>query len=139
MSLNRRDIMKLFGAGAIIAPVVKGIPSNEVQAQLIHEPDFKLIEPEVIKPLHPYDALKASGPMDVTVTIRERATGSVIQMRCTAICTGAKPQIDVTSHDTAGAYRNFNPMIWDMDLRITGAVDWTERPRTHGGFHSDKL
>lgn len=50
MSTSRRDLLKYFGAGAIIAPVI----GSNVQARLIEVPNVELIKPAGIEiPLDP--------------------------------------------------------------------------------------
>jgi hypothetical protein len=41
--MNRRDILKLFGAGAAAVPLVGGVPQMEAVS--------KLIEPAVVEPM----------------------------------------------------------------------------------------
>src|SRR5262245_12179724 len=47
--MNRRDILKLFGIGATVVPVLEGIPKVESPAKLVEVPKLDIVEPE--KPL----------------------------------------------------------------------------------------
>ena len=48
--MNRRDLLKLFGAGAIVAPVIGGLATNiTAQARIIKQPEIELIEPLAIE------------------------------------------------------------------------------------------
>ena len=47
MQINRRDLLKYFGIGSTIVPVLGGVPKIEAPARLISEPEIepvKLVE-----------------------------------------------------------------------------------------------
>lgn len=45
MQVNRRDLLKFFGIGATIVPVLNGLPKVEMPAKLIEEPKVELVSP----------------------------------------------------------------------------------------------
>ena len=46
---SRRDLLKYFGIGATIVPVLGGTPITDVPAKLIQEPKIDLIKPDDFK------------------------------------------------------------------------------------------
>ncbi len=47
--MNRRDLMKLFGVGAVVAPVINGLANNVgAQARIIEPAKVEIIEPSEI-------------------------------------------------------------------------------------------
>lgn len=45
--MNRRDILKLFGVGAVIAPIASGSPILAAQCSLVETPKLHILPPQV--------------------------------------------------------------------------------------------
>lgn len=67
---DRRDFLKLFGAGAAIVPIIGGLPKMEAEAKLVQVPTIELPDAPVDLG-KPYNGFwPSSGVCDVTLTIR---------------------------------------------------------------------
>ena len=89
MSFNRRDVLKLFGAGATIAPVLNGLADEQRSVRLIESPKVELIEPprlsmsttesiqEIILGIQRQEVMEI-------VLIAKRRDGRGIRARCNA-------------------------------------------------------
>ncbi len=78
MEFNRRDLLKFFGAGTIIAPVVNGLTVEDTRAKLIETPKLGLVElPPVIeaKSIDP-------GDFDAVIYLRSRKDNTVKRIDC---------------------------------------------------------
>jgi hypothetical protein len=123
---NRRDLLKFFGAGAVIAPVINGLPDNQVQAKLIAEPSFDLVKPVMSSSSPGFDAFRVGkDECEVTVYVRHKASKTVTRIDCNAFIVEAKsiPIIDVTSFETGGMYRKFIPGFLDTSVTFTATGD----------------
>jgi len=116
---NRRVLLKFFGAGAVIAPVINGLPDNQVQAKLIAEPNFDIVKPALSTHGPSFESLKDE--CEVTVYVRHKASKTVTRIDCNAFVVEAKsmPVIDVTSHYANDGFRHFIPGFFDTSVTFT--------------------
>jgi hypothetical protein len=67
--MHRRDLLKLFGVGGLVAPVIGGSPDLRAQARIIEPPKVELVSAdiptEVTEPAPPWAA-----PLEVTFRIK---------------------------------------------------------------------
>lgn len=117
--IDRRSLLKLFGAGATIAPVLAGVPKIEAQALIVKPPKVELApEPEVVLA----DRLPSLGGMDVTVFMRNRETGEQYRMKCQAfVADWGRDMIEVTM--PGDLTPRFLPGLHNVTLRATGEVE----------------
>jgi hypothetical protein len=139
--MNRRDLLKWFGAGATIAPIVSGMPKLEAAASLIEVPKVKpvTLEKEMPKFLHPVEALYGRKPLDITLVVRDPETGATFSMRGQSVvvsarrmigpCDGARRMIgpcDITTHSVESPFSERvvsffeQQQHWEMSGIITG-------------------
>ena len=72
--MNRRGLMKLFGVGAVIAPVIGGVALAEDHVKLIAEPKVEIASPPTFEPVTDWSAMNR-GELDVTVFMKDRKSG----------------------------------------------------------------
>lgn len=115
--MNRRDILKLFGAGAIIAPVAASEP---VQALVLEPPKVELIEPKVIPAAPGTVPWLGSETVGIDVYLR-KANGTVYSMKCEGVVADCQYEtVDATAlGDRFRRYINTGRL--DMTVKITGA------------------
>ena len=101
-------------------PVIAGVPRIETQALIVTPPTVELApEPKIIEARE----IPPMGGMDVTVFIRDRATGQRYRIECQAFATEWEPgaTIELTSHDDGG-FREFLRGLLTLTMRATGQV-----------------
>jgi len=75
--MNRRDILKLFGVGAAVMPVVGGVPVSAAQSLIVKPPEIEIPpEPKIVPPFE----CPAPGAYECTLFMRERRTATVYRM-----------------------------------------------------------
>lgn len=79
MEFNRRDLLKFFSAGAVIAPVVNGLTLESERVKLITTPTVEIVEPPKIVAVENIGI----GNYDATIYLRERGTSNVIRWEST--------------------------------------------------------
>lgn len=84
---NRRDLLKLFGAGTVIAPVVDGLTSESARATLIEVPKIEIAEPPAVVLASEIEY----GDYDATVYLHQRSTNKTIRWDCTLKAMDLKP------------------------------------------------
>ena len=116
--MNRRDLLKIFSAGTLIAPVVGGMPS-QTQARLVEPPK---IEPVEFKPLSA--CFPGLGEYDCVIYMRGR-TGDRTTFSFDAHVLefeGPRSQIvDVTSHDSIVRRSMTVLQECSITLKLTGS------------------
>lgn len=115
---SRRDLLKLFGVGALVAPVIKGIPSVESVALIVTPPTIEIPPPPKVQA---FAAMPDFMDSDVVVFARDRKTGSVMRMECRAFLTEWKHEmIDISSHSIDPRFREFVPAQTTVTFTATG-------------------
>ena len=71
---NRRDFLKFFGVGAVVVPLIEGMPSTQNQAVIIEPPKLEIPKPPDISLV---SAMPSLGAADATFFLRDRQTGQV--------------------------------------------------------------
>ena len=66
--MNRRDILKMFGAGASVVPLIGGAPSPDVRAKLIEEPKVDIQIAKEIPSNAGHDSMEP-GPFKKKITV----------------------------------------------------------------------
>ncbi len=85
-SIDRRSLLKLFGIGAVVVPVVNGIPS-EGSARIIQPSGIEIIERAPVTASRSIQEVFCAGnPVDVVVFIREKS-GNTFRMECSSFLT----------------------------------------------------
>lgn len=80
MSSSRRDWLKCFGVGAMIAPVVAGTPALDTVAKIIEPPKLVLPDAPVIRPASLNDMstlLREFGEWEMNLQLKNTRTGEV--------------------------------------------------------------
>jgi hypothetical protein len=126
--VNRRDLLKLFGAGATIAPVAaSGVPLLETTARLVEPPKVELFDQVPIT--EPLSFMKAmiGGRLVSAVTTLTTDTGDsiVITSKSYVASVHCRP-VDVTSERGRGPWREFIPGPlegkWDIHGVVSGEM-----------------
>lgn len=95
MHLNRRDLLKFFGIGATIVPVLGGAPRLEMPAKLIAEP---VLDPVQIA-TSTTGILKTGDRMLVTFDYLNLDNGTRWRFECPSVIVESRcNMIDVTNH-----------------------------------------
>ncbi len=84
---NRRDFLKLFGAGAVIVPVVAGVAEVTSPATLIHVPDIEPVE--LVKTANVEDAVHDM--QNVSIVIDITAGGKHLRFNTNTLLASAGP------------------------------------------------
>ena len=71
---NRRDFLKFFGVGAVVVPLIEGMPSTENQAMIIYPPKIEISKPSDVILV---DHIFKFGKVNVTVFVRDQKTRQV--------------------------------------------------------------
>lgn len=114
--MNRRDLIKFFGAGAVVAPLVNGMPQGE--AIIVKPPVVELPpEPKVL----PVSAFMGMDEMEVVVFMRNPRLKEAWRMDCTAFISSMRTNpIEITSWTDSRPH--FLPGPAEITLQITGDV-----------------
>jgi len=122
--MNRRDILKLFGVGAAVVPVVGGVPVSAAQSLIVKPPEIEIPpEPKIVPPFE----CPAPGAYECTLFMRERRTATVYRMECQAFMMESRmSQVDVT--DYSGQFRSYIPGPVDVSFKATGEVRCVRMP-----------
>jgi len=118
--MNRRDLLKLFGAGSVIAPVIGGVAGQSPQVKLIEEAKVELFAPESILIEAPFpfaNIFIPPGQFDVTVTLRDRNSGRVGQMECTTFMSRLETH---PPYNHSFPHGEAVPRITELTLSCTG-------------------
>ena len=100
MSFNRRDILKLFGVGAAVVPLVEGKPLVEAPAQLVTVPEVKILEPPapLVTGAQAMSNMFCQGE-DVTMHVRFTSKDGVVDFAARTFITRMDTHlVDVTAH-----------------------------------------
>jgi hypothetical protein len=96
MSMNRRDLMKYFGIGATIVPVIGGVPEIRAPAKLIVVPQVNPVE--VVSSHNHTDFMKQRpGPFRMTVDFEDDGGRHFQYTAKTFVINYKVERIDVTS------------------------------------------
>lgn len=91
--LNRRDLLKKFGIGAAIVPIIGGVPEMEAKASLIEVPRVELARPVITEAPLFLQSPVSYGEFDITVIVKQRASGQVTTFRNAGILIDAKMDV----------------------------------------------
>lgn len=124
--MNRRDLLKFFGAGAVIAPVIGGVASATQHARLIEEPKVEIAAPPKFRPANPGDLLGGPDKWELTLFMRNPSRHTTIRMDCKAFMGSHQIQvsaIDVTSSILEDTFREAIPtLVADISFTVSGPV-----------------
>jgi len=133
MIASRRDLLKFFGVGTAIVPLIGGVPKTEAPAELIAVPEIQpLILPEQLdvgwKDIHAFETavLGNGGMAEIEVHIRTRDK-RVWHFRANTFVSKTSTQVmDVTSFDDVrGPWRKqlagLPEIRWTMEGVCTGS------------------
>lgn len=122
--MNRRDLLKFFGAGSIIAPVVAGAPQLGEQAMLLAEPKIHVPEPPKVVTASFLSSPPSFVGYDVTVILSEPLTGKVTTVQAQSCHVERHSQlIEVTSLDSPT--KMFLSQHEDITIRVRGQITAT--------------
>lgn len=117
MEFHRRDLLKHFGIGAVVAPIVAGKPNLELPARLLAVPKVELIEAKAMPDFSPVvlaDVKSISVVFEFANGSRRTILGDYLFQR-DGYAPGAKQlQIDIQFREEAGG----SP----LHFRTTGKV-----------------
>lgn len=113
MLIGRRELLRLFGVGATIVPVVRGFASMDSSATLVEIPKVELVQPAMLA-----SPLDLSGAGEIQVTIRN-CSGSYTFSASYFNLEGVQESVDVTSLDQPNRH----------SLRGVQNLDFTMRGR----------
>lgn len=68
--MTRRELMKWFGAGAAVVPIINGMPKAEAEALIVTPPEIEV--PAPVEVFAPPGGFLSMSPLDVTVFLRDR-------------------------------------------------------------------
>ncbi len=134
--MNRRDLMKWFGAGCVAVPIIGGMPKPEAAAIIVHQPVIEVPPPPKI---HTEDALNELGDLfmgreicEVSVYIKQKGSPRTIRIKCDAYLdkfsmSSKSSVIDVTKFDDQ--FRQFATVLVSTSFQCTGEPELIE-----GGF-----
>ena len=132
MIASRRDLLKFFGVGATIVPLIGGVPKTEAPAELIAVPEIQpLILPEQLdvgwKDIHAFETavLGNAGLAEIEVHIRTRDK-RVWHFKANTFVSKTNTQvIDVTNCESRGPWRDkpfgLSEIRWTMEGVCTGS------------------
>ena len=118
--MNRRDLLKFFGAGAAVVPIINGMPSGEV-ARIIEPPKVELAAPAKLMPgdasfMADLQKMRISEGV-VYLTLPERT----YRMSCNAFVTEYS-MVPTLMQDIVPGGREFMPdYFYDLKFQVTGA------------------
>ncbi len=129
--MQRRDLLKLFGVGATIVPVIGGVPELEAPAKLIELPS---LEPVKLAPWSGVASIPKGLPQKgyITVDFFDQQQGHHWRIRANSLVISSRASvIDVTSSINS-PYREFMPdpeptIEWELKGVCTGTVKFDRR------------
>jgi hypothetical protein len=115
---NRRGFLGIFGAGAMIAPIIGGVPDTDQRALIVTPPTVEIPERPKIEA---FSTMPDFGrECAVTVFIRNQ-NESVMRLDCSAIVTDYEIQrADITS--SGRGFREYIPVRASVGFHVTGEV-----------------
>jgi hypothetical protein len=126
--MNRRDLLKLFGVGAAVVPIVGGAPQLAAEATLVTAPQVRpLIVPSTSS--EPFDLLRTLIPKS-QIQVVIKANGTAYYFAAETFVTEARAElVDVASWDTPYA-REWLPdrsqeIMWQLKGRCIGTAKVT--------------
>ncbi len=115
--MDRRSLLKMFGAGAAVVPLIGGVPEVGAAAKLIEVPKIEpIVSPSEVFDLPP---LNFGGKVGIVVTITED-NGKRYQFSADTFVIDTRiEQIDITDHSGRGMFRQFasGPSYLEWQLR----------------------
>lgn len=126
---NRRSLLKFFGAGAAIAPVVNGLPEMSSSVKLLEEPKI-LIAKEMPTGPHPLSVAQALAGAQIDIRISMRTgDGKHFSFSARAINVSCQPEfINVCSLDSPmnQPMTSYAPGLKNATYDLSGAflTDW---------------
>lgn len=129
---SRRDLLKYFGAGATIVPVLAGVPNIEAPAKLIEEPRIQPVELATMQDI-PFARGWAREQIFITVDIASKRGHYRFQADSFLADVRSEP-IDVTAYDSPN--RQFipgpmEPVRWTLSGVCLGKHFVTAPPELH--------
>jgi hypothetical protein len=134
--MNRRELLKWFGAGAVAVPVVAGMPKQEAAALIVAPPTIEVPPaPKIYSPAEAYRALteafhqRAGEPLEISVYIRRKDRPYSLRFNCDGYMgkfslSQRRDYVNVTRWEDK--YRRFLPVEADIELRLSGVPELVE-------------
>lgn len=130
--MNRRDLLKIFGAGAMVAPVVSGVPILEDTARIILPPTVEPVASNVLKHDIP-SLIKLTSGLDtvrIIVTVIEKDhRHTTIEADAFLMTWNAGHVINVTKHSDTYPYSQFVQFPGDLGFELKGRFIGTVKYR----------
>ena len=115
MEFNRRDLLKYFGAGAAIVPVVGGIAKLDAEAKLI-QPAQVIPVAAPAEPLRPLIDMYIQGRVISPTLIIKDGERRFVYACEAAIITRLQSAVDVSCY--GDGYRTFVPGEQSIDIEV---------------------
>lgn len=136
MTNSRRDILKFFGIGAAIVPVINGAPAREHEALIVRPPEVTLVErPNLVTTLDGMDVLermfREQKLVDTMVFLREK-DGTTIRFDVAAFISDVRQDLIDVSDLRSSGYREFitaGTITMKLKLQATGVPVMVELSR----------
>lgn len=135
--MNRRDLLKWFGAGAVAVPLVGGMPQLEASALIVAPPQIEVPPPPKFH--SPHDAYLELGAAlqdmkqcEINVYIRRKGQPRSVMFKCDGYLTKLSMShhvgtIDVTAY--GDRTRQFVPMMTSCGFEVSGIPELVEGGR----------
>jgi len=125
MGFDRRDFLKYFTAGAIVAPVVGGAADEQHMVQLVTAPKIAAAPLPELVPADVYGYLLNRRNLEVTLLIRDRDNGERMRLQCSAFVSRVVGEVRNVPVRADPAWANCRPAIvacQTIDFTATGPM-----------------
>lgn len=130
--LDRRGLLKLFGVGAVVAPVVNGIVVTEPAAKLITIPEVEIIEPRatttILNERNPHwernlHWKSLNDENEIVIHVKNKKTGRAYRMDCNAFMVETHPAPLFDQTCIYDQYREFGTLMEpELTFRVSGPI-----------------
>src|SRR5262245_27439065 len=120
--MNRRDLLKLFGVGATIVPVIDGMPKTDAPASLVKVPEVEIATAPaswMLGDKHLMDALYRRERIHVAVRLTSRL--GVTDLAGESFITRVQPKLyDVTAF--GDVHRQYVADLAEIEWEVKGVI-----------------
>lgn len=122
--MDRRDLLKFFGAGAIIAPMVDGKVMREAEALIVEPPKVEIVKelPRQMSPQGLVNAFVNRDLLDIHVDFYNRRTREHWQMK-------AHTFIDATNFQAERTRLYSQGTSLELPASADGVINWVMKGR----------